>query len=75
MIEKTGAAMVRCVSPAPATTPKPRVRLTEPPQFMCGWCGKWDTADAMRTGSVLTGNNWPIHSTCYMAWYEGEPRP
>lgn len=54
--------------------PKPRVLLTDPPQFMCGWCGEWDVQENLRT-SPLVGNAWPIHNKCYVAWYDGEKAP
>lgn len=68
------AAMVRAVSPAPSTEPKPRVRLTNPVTYQCGWCGEYDVAANLRL-NVLTGNNWPIHPRCTLAWYDGEEPP
>ena len=49
--------------------PKPRVRLTTPVQFLCGWCGEWDVAENLRL-NALTGNNWPIHPKCVCEWYD-----
>jgi hypothetical protein len=64
------AEMVRNVSPAPSTEPKPRVRLGDPVTYQCGWCGKYDVAENLRT-NVLTGNAWPIHPHCVIDWYDG----
>lgn len=72
--KELAAAIVQAVSPAPATEPKPRIRLTDPVTYQCGWCGQYDVAENLRT-NVLTGNNWPIHPRCVVAWYEGDERP
>ena len=75
MIEtKLAVEMVRSVSPEPAKEPKPRVRLTDPVTYQCGWCGQYDVAENLRL-NILTGNNWPIHPSCVVAWYGGEERP
>lgn len=57
--------------------PKPRVRCTEPPQAMCGWCGQWDTFGNLTHSPAgifkehaLLGNNWPIHAACYAEWFD-----
>ena len=43
--------------------------------LICGWCGKPGPLEDMRKAEALTGNDWPIHSKCYMDWYQDEPRP
>jgi len=61
-------------------SPKPRVKCTNPPQFMCGWCRKWDVLENLRCSPsglfemhYLLGNNWPIHTACYIEWYDKGP--
>ena len=49
--------------------------MTDPEhKAQCGWCGKWSPLTELLE-APLTGNNWPIHLPCYVAWLGGKPRP
>lgn len=69
-VNRLATELVAANSEPPTTEPKPRVRLTDPVTYQCGWCGDYDIAENLRL-NLLTGNNWPIHPRCVMAWYDG----